>query len=159
MSNIALALKSEIARVARKEVRSEIESLRRFSVQHRHAIAQLKRDVAELQKAFKQSQRRSQAAHRSAGKAPAIHKVAATEVIDDGTPRRFSAARLAAHRTRLGLSAADYGKLVGVSGATIFNWEQGKGRPMPEQIQALGLLKLFSPTAALARLAGAKVAE
>lgn len=157
MSNIASALKSEIARVARKEVRSETEGLRKSSVQQRHAIAQLKREVAELQKALKQSQRSVDATHRATGKVPAIHDAATTEVVDDGTPRRFSATRLAAHRTKLGLSAADYGKLVGMSGATIFNWEQGKNRPKLEQVQALGLLKLLSPTAALARLAEAKV--
>ena len=32
---------------------------------------------------------------------------------------RFSAVRLAAHRSKLGLSAADYGRLVGMSGATM----------------------------------------
>ena len=41
------------------------------------------------------------------------------------TPRRFSATRLAARRAKLGLSAAVYGKLVGMSGATIYLWEQG----------------------------------
>lgn len=158
MSNIASALKSEFARIARKAVRSEIEGLRKASVQQRNAIARLKRDLAELQKALKQSQRSLEASHRSAGKAPAILKAAAAEVVNDGTPRRFSAARLAAHRAKLGLSAADYGALVGMSGATIFNWERGKGRPKPEQVQALGLLKLLSPTAALTRLADAKVA-
>ncbi len=71
---------------------------------------------------------------------------------DDGTPRRFSAARLEAHRKKLGLSAADYGKLVDISGATIYNWEQGKSRPSPEQVQALGLVKLMSPTALKARV-------
>ncbi|MGJ7493623.1 hypothetical protein ACSFA8_00985 [Variovorax sp. RT4R15] len=37
-----------------------------------------------------------------------------------GPRRRFSAARLAAHRSKLGWSAATYGKLVGIGGQTIY---------------------------------------
>jgi DNA-binding transcriptional regulator YiaG len=36
---------------------------------------------------------------------------------------------LKAHRTRLGLSAKDYGKLLGVSSLTVYNWENGKSKP------------------------------
>ena len=50
---------------------------------------------------------------------------------------RFSARSVAAHRKRLGLSAADYAKLVGVSALTIYNWESGKTRPRQEQLAAL----------------------
>src|SRR5689334_24532155 len=98
MANIATVLKAEIARVARKEVRSEIESLKRANAQHRSAIALLKRHLADLQKQLRQASRRSAAA-----------TAAASADKPDDTPRRFSAARLAAHRSRLGLSAAAYG--------------------------------------------------
>lgn len=151
MTNIASALKSEIARVARKEIRSEIEGLKRASAQQRTAIAQLRREVAVLQKALKEGQRLAAAQARAAGRmSSSVERGASVE--DDGTPRRFSAKRLAAHRAKLGLSAADYGKLVDVSGATIYNWEQGKTRPSPKQVQALGLVKLMSPRAVKARV-------
>ena len=42
---------------------------------------------------------------------------------------RFSARSVKAQRKRLGLSGRDYGKLVGVSGWTIYHWESGKSRP------------------------------
>jgi len=32
------------------------------------------------------------------------------------------------HRRRLGLSAADFGKLIGVSALTVYNWEAGKAK-------------------------------
>lgn len=54
-----------------------------------------------------------------------------------GTKRRFSPTRLAAHRAKLGLSAASYGQLVGVSGQTIYHWEQGKARPRTAQLESL----------------------
>ena len=48
----------------------------------------------------------------------------------EGAPKsansiRFSAGRVAAERKRLGLSAEDYARLVGVSMVTIYNWEKG----------------------------------
>ncbi|PZQ77860.1 MAG: hypothetical protein DI563_02145 [Variovorax paradoxus] len=152
MTNIASALKAEIARVARKEIRAEIEGLKKASAQQRTVIAQLRRELALLQKALKEGQRLAAAQARAAGRASSSSEPVGS-IEDDGTPRRFSAKRLAAHRTKLGLSAADYGKLVAISGATIYNWEQGKTRPSPEQVQALGLVKLMSPTAVKARVA------
>ena len=41
----------------------------------------------------------------------------------------FNGKAVAAERKRLGLSAADYGELVGVSMLTIYNWEKGKSVP------------------------------
>ncbi|SFN17623.1 helix-turn-helix domain-containing protein [Variovorax sp. OV329] len=132
MANIATVLKSEISRIARKEVRSEIESLKKANAQHRSAIAHLKRQVSELQGQLKKAGRNAMADARASAKA------------DEGTSRRFSADRLAAHRTKLGLSAASYGKLVGMSGATIYLWEQGKSRPNAEQLQRLAALRSLS---------------
>ena len=138
MANIASVLKAEIARVARKEVRAKIESLRKANSQHRTAIAELKRELAALQKQLKQADRERTASARQEAAAERKH--------------RFSATRLAAHRAKLGLSAADYGRLVGMSGATIYLWEQGKARPRPEQVQQLGLLKAMSRSAILQQL-------
>lgn len=146
MANIASVLKSEIARVARKEVRAELESLKRASTQHRSAIAQLRREVADLHRQLKQ-------AHRQVASASRASAASGGSGASDGTPRRFSAARLAAHRARLGLSAADYGRLVGMSGATIYLWEQGKSRPKPEQLQRLVEARTLSRRAALEQLA------
>ena len=42
---------------------------------------------------------------------------------------RFRPDALHHHRVKLGLSAKDYGKLIGVSGLTIHHWEAGKVKP------------------------------
>jgi len=139
MTNIASVLKSEISRIARKEVRSEIDSLKKASTQHRAAIAQLRRQVSELEKRLRQAERQATTTSRTTASETA------------GTPRRFSASRLAAHRAKLGLSAAAYGKLVDMSGATIYLWEQGKSRPNAEQLQRLAAVRLLSRRAALER--------
>jgi DNA-binding transcriptional regulator YiaG len=114
MPNIATILKSEISRVARKEVRAEIESLKKASVQHRAAIAALRRQVSALEKELR---------NVAKGAARSARASEPDEADDGGTKRRFSAGRLASHRTKLGISAASYGKLVGVSGQTIYHWE------------------------------------
>jgi len=133
MANLATVLKSEIARVARKEARAEVEPLRKANAQYRSAIAQLRRQISGLEKQLKQAKRRVSAA------APTVEP--------PGTARRFSASRLAAHRTKVGLSAAAYGKLVGMSGATIYLWEQGKSRPSAEQLTKLAALRSLSKQA------------
>lgn len=151
MTNIASALKAEIVRVARKQIRSEIEPLRKTSAHQRATISQLKRDLAELQKAVKQGRRAQPAPAHGAPVGASAGEEGEGLVI--GVARRFSASRMAAHRAKLELSAADYGRLIGMSGATIYNWEQGKSRPGPKQVQSLAMLKLQSPRAIRARLA------
>ncbi|MGQ3052398.1 MAG: helix-turn-helix domain-containing protein [Roseateles sp.] len=132
MPNIASILKAEISRVARKEVRAEIETLKKASAAHRSSIAELRRQVDALEKEL----RRVEKSSRRPTSAVASNNEATT-----GTKRRFSAARLAAHRVKLGLSAAIYGQLVGVSGQTIYHWEQGKARPRVAQLEKLAAVR------------------
>lgn len=140
MPNVASVLKDEIARVARKEMRAEIEPLKRASAQHRSSIAALKREIATLQKQLKKASRAT-AKSRDEGEGDA-----------EGPRRRFSAARLAAHRQKLGLSAAEYGKLAGVSGQSIYKWEQGGTRPRAAQLESLAKVRALGKREARARL-------
>jgi DNA-binding transcriptional regulator YiaG len=54
---------------------------------------------------------------------------------------RFSPVWVSRQRQKLGLSAADFGRLVGVSGLSIYNWEKGKVRPRRKQVEALASLR------------------
>ena len=49
-------------------------------------------------------------------------------------------------------SAASYGKLVGVSGQTIYHWEQGKARPRAAQLERLASVREFGKQQAAERL-------
>jgi len=91
----------------------------------RVARKEVRSEAADLQKQLK----------RTSGGAPVKARV--SETLDAATPRQFSATRLAAHRSKLGLPATAYGKHVGMSGAAIYLWEQGKSRPSAEQLQRL----------------------
>ena len=50
------------------------------------------------------------------------------------------------------MSASAYGRLVGVSGMTIYNWEQGKSRPKEPQLAALVAVRSIGKRDAKARL-------
>ena len=50
MPNIAAALREEISRLARKEIRRQTSVLRKASVQYRKDIAEMKRRVSDLQR-------------------------------------------------------------------------------------------------------------
>lgn len=125
MSKIAQVLRDEVTRLARKEVKSQTDALRRSNAQYRRDIAELKRQSASMarQIAFLEGEERKRASS-------APPKSAA-----EG--RRFSPRWLKKHRDKLGLSAADYAKLVGVSAQTIYNWERGKAKPQDQQLAAL----------------------
>jgi DNA-binding transcriptional regulator YiaG len=147
MPNIALVLKQEISRVARKELRRETAALRRASAAHRSEIASLKRQLAELE-------RQLRALSKSA---PRAADVAAN---DESTPEgtRFSAKGLLAHRKRLGLSAGDLGLLIGVSPQSIYNWESGKARPHRRFLATLVAMRNVGKRETLARLEAVKSA-
>lgn len=135
MPNIAAVLKDEISRLCRKEVRAAVDAVKGVTGQHRKDLAALKQQMADLQRLVTRLVRDGA---KGAAKGAAA---AAGGTPSAGKPRRFSAPRLKAMRARMGLSAGDLGKLVGVSAQSIYNWEQGKARPRAEQIAKLGELR------------------
>jgi DNA-binding transcriptional regulator YiaG len=141
MPNIASVLKEEIARVARKEVRSDTQPLKKSSASHRSDIAALKRRIAGLEQMVRRlaKQGGAKTAEPDAGPSPAGF--------------RFSASGLMAQRKRLGLSAAEAGKLLGVSDQSVYKWETGKTRPRASQFAAISALRGMSKKQAAARLA------
>jgi len=140
MPNIAALLKSEISRVARKEVRAETSFLKKAVGAYRSDIAALKRRAHALE------QQVNSLSKLSAKLAP----TAEGEVVSGA--RRFSAKGLASQRRRLGLSAADLGLLVGASSQSIYNWEEGKVRPRAKHLAAIAALRTLGRTDAATHL-------
>jgi DNA-binding transcriptional regulator YiaG len=129
MSNIGIVLRGEISRLARKEARSQVDQARKAAATHRHEIAALKRQIASLERQVTLLLRKSASAR--------------PEVSGEATARpiRFSAKRLQSQRSRLGLSAIDFGRLLGVSAQTIYNWEHEVARPRGELLGKLAALR------------------
>lgn len=144
MSTLVTALKSEITRLARKEIKGQIGSMKSAINQYRHDIAALKRIVdkqaREIEFLSKQEQRRIQE--------PAAE---GAEKLEGDV--RFSARSVRAQRKRLGLSAADFGKLIGVSSQTIYNWEQEFSKPREQQFAAFVAIRGIGKREAMKRLA------
>lgn len=140
MPNIASVLKDEIQRISRKVVKSDTGVTRRAAAQHRRDIAELKRLVSDLSKRVSFLERQEK---RRVGVRPP--KEAA-----EGA--RFSPRWLKTHRDRLGISAADYARLVGVSSLTIYNWETGKSRPRREGVAALAAVRGLGKREVMKRL-------
>lgn len=132
MPNLAVVLKAEISRLARKELRAEIDGLRKTIAAHRGEVASLKRKVIELERASKAQVR-------------TVRSVQAQQPVDAAPSKRralrFSAAGLASLRKSLGLSAADFGQLVGTTGQSIYAWEQEKSTPRPKNLENIAALR------------------
>lgn len=139
MPNLASMLKTEITRLARKEIKSALDPIRKVHVSHRKDIAELKRKVASLQRDLKASSKPS--------KVPQDVAEASTR----GT--RFVPKGLKSLRARLGLSAAEFGLLIGASGQSIYNWETGKAVPRASQQAALAAIRGVGKREAGKRLA------
>lgn len=143
MANFAQQLKSEISRISRKELRAETQALKKASAQHRREMAALKRRIASLEAAIR----------RLAKVQPQrVRKEAATE--EESTSLRFRAGGFASLRKKLGVSAADMAKLLGVSSQSVYHWEQGKTRPRGAQLALIAEVRKMGKKAVAARLAG-----
>ena len=140
MPNIAVTFRQEITRLARREIRSQTQGLRKASAQFRSDIAELKRHTAKLKSEVARLERR-------VGKDVAPHTA---EV--DPAKVRFSAKSVVARRRSLGISAADYGKLIGVTAHTVYKWEHGAAHPRRAQLSAFASIRHLGKTEVLARL-------
>ena len=151
MPNIASVLKSEITRLARKEVRDGGDSLRQTVAAHRAEIASLKKRLSDLESMVK---RLTKGAGTGIKQPRQSASSAATE--PDATGLRFRAKGMAANRRRLGLSAGDFGLLVGATGQSIYAWEAGKTKPKPVALTAIAALRGIGKREVEDRLASLK---
>lgn len=142
MPNLAATLKDEILRLARKEVRGEVEALRKTAAKQRADISALKHTLADLEK---------RQARLEAGKPPRAAR--AGQAGEEAVTPRYSAKGLTKLRARLGLSGAELGGLLGVSTQSIYNWEAEKARPRADTIRALAELRKVGKREIKARLA------
>jgi DNA-binding transcriptional regulator YiaG len=121
MGKIETAMKSEITRLARRQVRD-------MTARSADEIRKLRRRVIALEReltALKNSRAKEQTRRK-------VQKVAETVASDEGGQTRLSPRLIQTLRKRLNVSQAELGRLVGVSSVTVGNWESGKSKPRPE---------------------------
>jgi DNA-binding transcriptional regulator YiaG len=131
MPNIGAVLKQEIQRLAARVSRSMGESTRRTVTAQRKQIAALRAQIAVLNKQVASLQKGAKAAT----------KVTAAPARPAEAVRPMRASAIRALRTRLGITASQLGKLVGVTDQSIYNWEHEKAKPKAAQAAVLAELK------------------
>ncbi len=139
MPNFAVALREEITRLARREIRIQLSGLKKASVQSRSDVAELKRRIAKLQAEV------ARLVRQQPKEVPILTEGEAQSM-------RFNAKGLRSHRQRVGMSAVDYGRLIGVSGQSIYTWERGNTRPRKSQMGALKSVRSLGKREAVTRL-------
>jgi DNA-binding transcriptional regulator YiaG len=141
MANLANVLKAEISRIARKEIRAEVEPLKKAVSNYRSEIAALKRRAVQAEQALKMVNK-------------VMAKAAPPEVVEEagGRKMRFSSKGLQAQRKRLGLSAEEVGLLVSASGQSVYNWESGSARPRQKHLAAIASLRTMGKRSVTAKL-------
>lgn len=142
MPNIASVLKAEIARLVRRQLRGETESLKKAASRYRAEIAALKRRAEAQEKRISGLERL------------VPRKVVQPVRRSPEIKLRFKPQGIRAQRTRLNLSAEAMGTLVGVSAKTIYNWEAGTGRPTSEQLEIVAAIRKMGKREVKARLDG-----
>jgi DNA-binding transcriptional regulator YiaG len=140
MTTFANQLKAEISRIAKKTSRHELAVLRKAMSQQRSDIATLKRRIAELET------RVSKLAKRASKPNPA-------PLQDSKEKLRFRQDGFVTLRKKLGLSANEMGQLLGVSGQSIYKWEQGKAKPRASQLPAIAVARKMGKKQVAAKIA------
>jgi DNA-binding transcriptional regulator YiaG len=117
MSNILKELQAEISRLARKEIKGELAQVKKINASQRGLIAGLRRQVDALQKEMGVLKKA----------APKAENALAAAQEPQG---RFwiTGKGVKALRKRLGLTQVQFGKLAGVSGQSVVNWEGSTGK-------------------------------
>jgi hypothetical protein len=109
-------LKAEISRLSRKEIRKELEPVKRVNATQRGLIANLRRDVTELQKEVARLQ-------KAAGKT-----VSEPSDVEEAPGLRISGKGVRSLRKRLGITQIELSKLAGVSHQSVVRWEKTAGK-------------------------------
>lgn len=152
MNTFSNAFRTEVVRMARKELKPELQTMRKALTAHRSEIAALKREVKSLTSQLKASSRQNRGAE----------KAAADGVAAEVTSRRkasFGPQALADKRTELGLSQKDMAKLLQASSLSVYKWETGKVKPRAAQLERIAEVLKMGKRKALAIVSGSSEPE
>lgn len=149
MTTFSNAFRSEVIRMARKELKPELQGMRKSLTAHRSEIAALKREVKSLTSQLKTAQRQV--------------KVPVKAAVEEEAPARkggrkwvFKPEALAAKRAEFGISAKDMAKLLQAGLASVNRWETGKASPRAAQLERIREVLGLGKRKALALLAEAQ---
>ena len=113
MPNIAKALKDEIARVSRRELKKEFARIKQDTVWLKKAIADFKRRIVALERENRLLKTKSSR----------LEKVSTPEP-EELQKMRVTGKMVRSLRKRLGITQAELASLLGVTGQSVYQWER-----------------------------------
>ena len=147
MNTFSNALRAEVVRMARKEIKPELQGMRKAITRHRSEIAALKRDVKTLTSELKAAQRNAKVMESpkalDQGKAPNRSE----QVVFDFQPEM-----LAQMRSTLGITQVEMGLVLGVSSLSVARWEKGQAQPRSKQLAKIEEVVRMGPVKAARKL-------
>lgn len=129
MNTFSNAFRAEVVRMARKEIKPELQGMRKAITSHRSEIAALKREVKGLNLQLKAAQRQTKAV----GAVPPSDQPKAS----NRTEREdflFAPEMLAQMRNALGATQIQMASLLTVSALSYSRWEKGQAHPRAKQL-------------------------
>lgn len=140
MTAFSESFRLEVARIARKENKGEITSLRKTATGQRGEIAALKRDVKELTGQVRSLTKALQKAAVAAERFPVPQQQEHSPAGEQEPGKRkgrafvFSHEVLMAKRQAFHMTQKEMAQLLGVSPLSVYKWESGKVTPRQAQL-------------------------
>lgn len=147
MGKVESIIKSEMVRLARREVRQAATPLKKEVWSLKNTVAQLRKAVLQLE--------RFAALQRKQWKEKPPLKAAPEEV----ATARFHPKLIRSLRRRLGLSQRDFARLAGVTPLAVYQWETGVFKPSKQKKEVLVALRKLGRREAKKLLEEMKAAE
>lgn len=130
MGKIEEVVRSEITRLARKELRATVEPLAKEVRDLRRTVAVLTRTVEALERTAAEDEQRRLA-----------EQAELTAPEEEVQKARFSPRLIKKLRSRLGLTQEQLAKVLGVSLSAVTFWELGRARPSAKNQEAIVALR------------------
>lgn len=146
MNTFSNAFRAEVVRMARKELKPELQGMRKAITGHRSEIAALKREVKSLTSQLKSAQRQPKVGGGAASDQPKVSKRAAREDFVFA-PEMLTQMRNALSATQLQMAA-----LLAVSPLTYSRWEKGQAQPRTKQLAKIEELAYMGPAKAAKKI-------
>jgi DNA-binding transcriptional regulator YiaG len=120
--NFAKVWQDEVRRLARKETKDELVSMRQENAVLKKYVASLKKRLETLERQSKRIQKHVAVA------APDAVAATTSEDGESGPRLRVSGKTVRTLRQRLGVTQAEFAMLLGVTGQSVYQWERRDDR-------------------------------
>jgi DNA-binding transcriptional regulator YiaG len=144
MNTFSNAFRAEVVRMARKELKPELQGMRQAITSHRSEIAALKRELKAVTSQLKTTQRQL--------KVTDTPKVETPKISSKQPPFEFNAELLEKMRAALGITRTDFATLLGASALSVSKWTSGGVQPRAAQLAKIETVLRMGPKKALKTL-------